>query len=82
MLVTTASLVVRKERIWERRESGKSLILSTAIGFLRFSFSIGFLLLFEVDLDLAIQILLWSTKSGIPNRNYQNTYCASEDENI
>ena len=33
MLVTTASLVVRKERIWQRRESGRLLILSTPVGF-------------------------------------------------
>ena len=33
MLVTTASLVVRKERIWQRRESGRLFILPTPVGF-------------------------------------------------
>ena len=43
MLVRTASLVVRKEKIWQRREPGKLLILSsTTVGFWRF----------EVDLAL------------------------------
>ena len=43
MLVTTAFLVVRKERIWQRRESGRLLILSSttvassgSVGFKRF----------------------------------------------
>ena len=31
MLVATASLVLRKERIWERIESGRLLILSTTV---------------------------------------------------
>ena len=52
MLVTTASLVVRNQRIWQRRESDRLLILSITVGFWRF------------EVDLAIQTLLLSTSFG------------------